>query len=547
MREWRLHAETLMLDEKFYCVSADDITEGNILVNSLVKSDNLPSKNTLVGLVSLRTAWDEIDEADYNAGTYKRMSKRLFKTQLLLQMLTVWCTCMRAQQKVMGWDRRLSLLDSLGEPWTEGESCDTSAQRLTEVCPGLLPDDHENATRSARPIGLLELDWQLSPHYDARAMSDPLAESWTFYTVSQAAEWGMLPSPTKRGDKGRRLTEGFLAPRGDDTGSSEEHHVWEPSDSRRLSSLEAIAETDNLLTNLIFLLSLASTLVIAVTRYLNPTERWRHLRSAACHLESTIWRYRTRVGPEFEVRQGLAKGPDEALNAAIDKWRKDLFTGSDLQVTPFVRKYKENVYKHCQREGELVQPTEAAELGRPIPANGDMFFKDDHQSPTEPEAYVQLRLIKTMHWYQKRLPNYSTYRAMLTLTSILCTSISALLAYGQQTLWVAILSSITAAAVSWGEFADLSRKIERYSTAIRGIKAKIAWWDSLKPVERAAPSTIAALVNESEAIITSEFQAWNSLGGKDEKGEKGDDEDDGKDGGSKKAGSGSDKSAKSTK
>ena len=52
--------------------------------------------------------------------------------------------------------------------------------------------------------------------------------------------------------------------------------------------------------HVVFGLSLASTVVLTTTRFLNPTQRGRQLRASASALESTIWRFRTRVGQVCE-------------------------------------------------------------------------------------------------------------------------------------------------------------------------------------------------------------------------------------------------------
>ena len=64
--------------------------------------------------------------------------------------------------------------------------------------------------------------------------------------------------------------------------------------------------------------------------------------------------------------------------------------------------------------------------------------------------------------------------------------------------------------MSWSEFSETERKIERYTRAVRSIKKVLSWWDVLTDVEKAGADNIATLIETGESIIADERQAWQS-------------------------------------
>jgi len=242
----------------------------------------------------------------------------------------------------------------------------------------------------------------------------------------------------------------------------------------------------------IFLLSLASSLLLSVIGFVNPSSRWRQLRASALSLESLIWQYRARVGPCIQSAYN-ARAPEEAFCALLQAWREELVAGTDLQSTTLERAQNPSVYKHHQHSSlEYV-------------ANGD-----DFHSPVKPEAYIELRLLPAKRFYQSRIPRRVRWRFTLQVLVFLCSATSAALAYFEFPSYVAIISALAAAVTSWTEFTDAGRKIERYSAAVRSIKNVHSWWLSISEVEKASSESIARLLLTGEGIITNEHRAWQS-------------------------------------
>lgn len=82
--------------------------------------------------------------------------------------------------------------------------------------------------------------------------------------------------------------------------------------------------------------------------------------------------------------------------------------------------------------------------------------------------------------------------------------------------WVVVVTSAGGAVTAWVEFADLARKIERYTTAVRSLDKLLTWWVSLGEVEKASTMTISRLISTGESIISEERLAWVSTNISDE-------------------------------
>eukprot|EP00931_Biecheleriopsis_adriatica_P103028 TRINITY_DN77917_c0_g1_i1.p1 TRINITY_DN77917_c0_g1~~TRINITY_DN77917_c0_g1_i1.p1 ORF type:complete len:1060 (+),score=124.93 TRINITY_DN77917_c0_g1_i1:117-3182(+) len=260
------------------------------------------------------------------------------------------------------------------------------------------------------------------------------------------------------------------------------------------SDLTVSADVAKAFTQVVFALSLIVSGVVSISAFVNPTKRWRHLRRCACSLESVLWQYRTRVG-DFAVSATNPKGPEDALVRALNTWRDDLYSGTDLQSTSLTKMYPKSVYKHNQRAENVNALVAPMSLDAPV-------GPDDYYSPAKPGPYIAWRLLPAMRFHQQRMPRYERSRTFWVCLSLLCTATSTALAYLEFPAWVAIVSAIASATTSWQEYSGLTRKLERCNSSIQGIKKLHAWWKSLGEVEQSATINITKLVISGEGIIT---------------------------------------------
>ena len=110
-------------------------------------------------------------------------------------------------------------------------------------------------------------------------------------------------------------------------------------------------------------LSQLSLLVLMVDWILNPKHRWHQLRSSSIVLESTVWKFRTRIGPfRLAPSDTSSKSPENTLRDVLNSWRDGLAGGADLKATALKRTFAPHIYTHFQRRapygGEKSQQSE---------------------------------------------------------------------------------------------------------------------------------------------------------------------------------------------
>lgn len=466
-RQWVTSAEELLTTAdngtcQCHGLFVEDISYGVREVKQILERDKLPSENSLQALCLLRDAWDDYDECMLFAAKYKNVSNFLFAAQPFLQIITVMCTVLRERWVLDEDSRRLQ-----EEPKSQAEVC----MLLVRMVMGL-------GDLGAPGAGLA-----------ANRMRDGcpwFLESLSFPVLS-------LDSGTFR-----RLMDGEIA-------------------------------MSIVLGHTIFALSITSSIVIGMMSYLNPVERWRHLRCSACSIQGIIWKFRARV-EDFACDPGYPMRPENRLSDALAAWRLELSAGSDIKTTSFRKPHQATVYKHGQySKNQLmhvvrevgrkeVQGKKAAAFKKDCSSdegakdNPDSWelMVNDHQSPIRHEEYIQFRLLHMKQFWQKRLPSYDRWCQVIAVIAILCSSASTLLAYLDETLYVAMFTSLASAAVAWEVFKDSRGKIERYSGVIDGIKALVSKWDSFSDIERAASDNINWLVQTGEFFIAAEHTAWKS-------------------------------------
>jgi hypothetical protein len=261
----------------------------------------------------------------------------------------------------------------------------------------------------------------------------------------------------------------------------------------------------SMLRTVLFILPLFSSVLLALWSYVNPTTRWRKLRNSACKLQSMIFKYRTRTAP-FSNSKSISKGPNLCEKRFCDElnaWREDCVAGTDLSSTDFEKKYPKRIFKHWQKDGPEVLPAFTPIEGREVET-------DDFHSPLTPESYIDLRLKVSYDFYKNRLPMYSRKKDILQYLSILLSACGSLLVFLDASEYVVIVSSVAGALTSWAEFRDVSRKLERYNNTLRSIKKLLSFWDSLDKVDKNSSARITQLVENGEAIISSETGSWSS-------------------------------------
>ena len=261
--------------------------------------------------------------------------------------------------------------------------------------------------------------------------------------------------------------------------------------------IEDLDTPSGTMSDAVFILSVALAALFSLEGMLSAKSRWRQLRSASGQLQSIVWMYRARV-PPFDVdttnhfSDAQSGAPETELAKMLSTWRQELMSGANLASSNFVKQYPPDTFRHYQLKG------------RPAPD------EDDYQSPVRPQHYIELRIRPMITFYEKRVPQYTRSGIVLKVCILLLGIAASVLARYRRANYVVLVSAAAAALTSLVEFADVQRKVERYSRAVIELRNLLAWWSSLSGVQRASTSTIATLVTTSEQIISEERLAWLS-------------------------------------
>ena len=86
---------------------------------------------------------------------------------------------------------------------------------------------------------------------------------------------------------------------------------------------------------------------------------------------------------------------------------------------------------------------------------------DDYYSPIKPEDYIELRLKPAIAFYQMRVPEKTRQRMAFKLSLLTATVASSFLARYQYSHMVTIVTAFASMIISYSEFADADRKVER--------------------------------------------------------------------------------------
>ena len=111
--------------------------------------------------------------------------------------------------------------------------------------------------------------------------------------------------------------------------------------------------------------------------------------------------------------------------------------------------------------------------------------------------------------YQRKIPLFYNWRRFWELVLAACTVASATLSFlSGLTAYVVVATSLAAGVTSWNAHDDISKRIARYTNAVRSIERLEWWWKSLDDIERASPVNISRLVESGEEMINAERLAW---------------------------------------
>ena len=129
------------------------------------------------------------------------------------------------------------------------------------------------------------------------------------------------------------------------------------------------------------------------------------------------------------------------LCTVLKDWRDELLAGAGLKTSNLRRKYPSHVYRHHQDRGKVANDA------------------DDHQSPTQPNRYIKLRIEPMLSFYSGRVPKYTNHGFALKTTILLLGVASSVLARYEMLAYVMVATAAATVVTSWSEFSEDARKV----------------------------------------------------------------------------------------
>eukprot|EP00747_Dinoflagellata_sp_TGD_P097564 gnl/TRDRNA2_/TRDRNA2_167169_c1_seq2.p1 gnl/TRDRNA2_/TRDRNA2_167169_c1~~gnl/TRDRNA2_/TRDRNA2_167169_c1_seq2.p1 ORF type:complete len:849 (-),score=166.45 gnl/TRDRNA2_/TRDRNA2_167169_c1_seq2:263-2809(-) len=319
---------------------------------------------------------------------------------------------------------------------------------------------------------------------------------------------------------------------------------------------------------LILCLALGASFINGWVTMIDPNRKWRQLKGGALSLESEIWKFRTRVGDyQGEDMSSTAQARNEKLaeerlyemmkaiqgkvlhggglketsffatpcstdDVYVDKEAQEKNMEDDTAyATPF-SKFKRRLKNFFQgpadeSRGQNTKMQKAHFLhgqykDPPMPGWRELFSKkttlpskpgegcDNFHSPSSPHEYVRWRLIPQLRFYQHRIPRYSFQRKLFMGISVAMMTVSSILAALDLAHWCAIITALITIISAIQAFNDTIKKLERYSAVAGSLMDVLMGWQAANEVDQQNLRVITQLVDDVEALLSSDHAAWLS-------------------------------------
>merc|ERR1719345_369012 len=113
-------------------------------------------------------------------------------------------------------------------------------------------------------------------------------------------------------------------------------------------------------------------------------------------------------------------------------------------------------------------------------------------------------------FYAYRQPVVYRRQSRVKWATLLMAMVCTVLAFYGAMAYVAAVTVLAAAAVSWAEFNQLQDKVSRYNHTIIVIHELVVWWSSLDEVNQSSSTNLDRLIVEGECAINAELTTWRA-------------------------------------
>jgi len=242
------------------------------------------------------------------------------------------------------------------------------------------------------------------------------------------------------------------------------------------------------LKNLIIIIPIAISTLVAISTFFRFGNKWVNLRTAAETLKSEIYQFRTTVGKyspkPISDNQPITK-PEDVLFNQIQTISTQLM-GTEVALSS-LRKY----------EGKI-----------PPTMFGADKSQDDGYSTLTSDNYVNARLEPQISYYQKRTKKMYRNLMVLQILILIGGGVGTFIAAIGLELWVALTATFVSVFTIYLQYNQIENTLIKYNQSLNGLNNIQVWWASLTDNERNDIKNRDKLVNATEQILMMEHQVW---------------------------------------
>ena len=238
----------------------------------------------------------------------------------------------------------------------------------------------------------------------------------------------------------------------------------------------------NTLRNMIMLVPIIVTALLAASNRFNAGNKWILLRGCAESLKSEIFRYRAQA-EIYSKAQTIEMNREMKLAEKMQNFSTQLM---QTEVNLSALKAYHGV----------------------LPPHYSTSEQDKGFLSLSPERYLQVRLEDQLNFYVSKTGKLERKLHHMQWAIYIIGGIGTLLAAINFEIWVALSTSITAAFGTYLQYQRIEDKLMKYNQAAIGLVNVRSWWVALPPAQQAQQKNIDALVCNTEGILRSEFSSW---------------------------------------
>jgi len=234
------------------------------------------------------------------------------------------------------------------------------------------------------------------------------------------------------------------------------------------------------LHQLLLLVPITLTLLVAITNQFKQGNKWLLLRAAGESVKREIYRYRTRATYYAEAAN---THPPSVLAQRIEEiTRRTMRT--EVNTTSLV--------PYDKRRG--------------FPPGLDPA--DDGLAYLPPARYVQVRLSNQFSYFRGKAVRLERQLKMLSWATFGTGAVGTYLAAIGQEVWIVLTTAIVSGIGIFLGYRQVESTLGKYNQAAADLDNVRAWWQALPPEDRGSQATTDALVDHTEQVLQLDLDGW---------------------------------------